>query len=244
MFPRFQDARARLQQATQAGSVYFFISHRWLARLEPDPGNAQARFFAWQLFAAVCEAIELAGDRGLRAARQASRVFNVPVGRFGSRLAESLVVGLLQPNLDDATMQAAVAEVAACAVELEDRGSSMAQRDNGLQQLRTRLATMPIVRGLLDKVFVWYDYSCLPQAPRSADDEPLFRDGLAHLNHVQFIGATAILLDEIDEYLGRAWCVLEAITADSVGVTDRCPAGSARGIPAFHQPRRQDRGLQ
>ena len=151
--------RAGHVAAGDPGGVCLFLHFaRWLGKLEPDSGNAQARFFAWQLFAAVCEAIELAGDRGLRAARQASPVFKVPVGRFGSRLAESLVVGLLQPNLDDATVQAAVAEVATCAVELEDRGSSMAERDQGLQQLRDRLATMPIVRGLLDKVFVWYDY--------------------------------------------------------------------------------------
>ena len=214
--PRFQSARTELRQATQTGSVYYFVSHRWLATSEPDREGSQARFLAWQLFAAVCEAIEIVRDRGLSATRQASPLLNVPVGRFGSRLAESLVVGLLQPGLDDTQVQKAADEVAACDSDLVDRGSSMADRDTDLRQLREWLSTMPIVRGLLDKVFIWYDYSCLPQAPRSEEDEPLFRDGLAHLNHVQVLGATVILLDEIDEYLGRAWCVLEAITADSV----------------------------
>jgi hypothetical protein len=215
-FPRFQSARTELRHATEAGSVYYFVSHRWLATSEPDPEHAQARFFGWQLFAAVCEAIEIVADRGLRASRQASPLFNVPVGRFGGTLAENLVVGLLQPNLQDGQVQGAAGEVSASAADLEDHGSSSADRDLDLRQLRERLAAMPITRSLLDKVFVWYDYSCLPQAPRSTDDEPLFRDGLAHLNHVQFIGATAILLDEIDEYLGRAWCVLEAIAAEGV----------------------------
>ena len=96
----------------------------------------------------------------------------------------------------------AMIEVAAYGSDLEDRGSAMADRDHGLPRLLERLDSMPITRKLLDRVFVWYDYSCLPQAPRSAEDEQLFRDGLAHLNHVQLIGATAILLDEIDDYLG------------------------------------------
>ena len=187
-FPRFQSVRTELRQATEPGSVYYFVSHRWLASSEPDPEGSQARFLAWQLFAAVCEAVEIVRDRGLSATRQASPLFNVPVGRFGSRLEESLVVGLLQPGLDDTQVQKAADEVAAGDSDLVDRGSSMADRDTGLRQLRERLVKMPVVRGLLDKVFIWYDYSCLPQAPRSEEDEPFFRAGLAHLNQCSSSG--------------------------------------------------------
>ena len=215
-FPRFQDTRGRLSRATQSGCVYLFLSHRWLATSEPDPERVQARFFAWQLLASLGEAIEIAGDRGLHEPRRASTILKRPVGRFGTELAESLVVNLLQPNLDDQRLASATLEIAAFAGQLENRGSAVAEQDQGLQRLRDRLQSMPIVRSLLERVFVWYDYACLPQAPREEADELLFRDGLAHLNHVQVMGATAILLDEVDDYLGRAWCVLEAVTAESV----------------------------
>jgi hypothetical protein len=232
VFPRFQATRDRLRSPTEIAGVHLFVSHRWLARSEPDPEAIQARFFAWQLVAAVCEAIEIAGDRGLNTPRRASRLIERPVGRFGSALAESLFVNLLQPNLSEADVPAAIAEVAAMSADLEDRASAIADGDRGLQILRERLNNMPQVRRLLDRVLIWYDYSCLPQSPRDAADEPLFREGLAHLNHVQLIGATTILLDEIDDYLGRAWCVLEAITAESLTALTSTPsfqlAGSRR----------------
>ncbi|HEX6703716.1 MAG TPA: hypothetical protein VF169_03065 [Albitalea sp.] len=216
VFPRFQQAREQLQPSTEPGSACLFISHRWLARSEPDPEGIQARFLAWQLFAGLCEAIELACDRGLHEARRASALLHRPVGRFGSELAESLLVNLLQPTLHEDQLAAAMSEVAACRPDLEDRGSAIAEQDHGLEILRQRIKAMPIVRGLRDRVLLWVDYTCLPQAPRDAADEPLFRAGLAHLNHVQLIGATAILLDEVDDYLGRGWCVLEAVTAAGV----------------------------
>ncbi len=216
VFPRFQHTRDRLERATQPGSVYLFLSHRWLATSEPDPQAVQARFFAWQLVAGLVEAIEIAGDRGLHQPRKGSTLINRPVGRFGSELAEMLGVNLLEPNLDDRQLASAVEEVAAFAGLLDDRGSAAAERDGELRELRDRLHALPVLRSLIERVFVWYDYACLPQAPRDAPDEPIFRDGLAHLNHVQLMGATAILLDEVDDYLGRAWCVLEAVTAESV----------------------------
>ncbi|WP_270888833.1 hypothetical protein [Pedococcus sp. 5OH_020] len=223
-FPKFQDARDRLHPSTEISGVHLFVSHRWLARAEPDPEAVQARFFAWQLFAAVCEAVEIAADRGLSTARRVSRLFGTPVGRFGGDLAESLFVNLLQPNLDEAAVAAVMAEVASSDPDLDDRGSAMADRDHGLQVLRERLKVMPQVRRLLDRVLVWFDYSCLPQPPRAEADELLFRDGLAHLNAVQLVGGTAILLDEVDDYLGRAWCVLEAITAESLTTLTSMPA--------------------
>jgi hypothetical protein len=43
----------------------------------------------------------------------------------------------------------------------------------------------------------------------------LFDEGLAHLNVAQLMGYTVVLLDEAADYLGRAWCILESVFADS-----------------------------
>jgi len=218
-FPRFQHVRDRLVAATEPGAVYLFISHRWLARNEPDPDGVQARFFAWQFVSYLCEALEVAADRGCDQPRRASTVLHRPIGRFGSELAESLVMNVVRSNVDAARLAKAMVEIAEAGDRLEDRGSTAADADVALPELRALLERMPVVRDLVQRSFVWYDYSCLPQSPRAAEDEPLFRQGLEHLNHIQVMGATAILLDEVDDYLGRAWCVLESVSAEDVAAS-------------------------
>jgi hypothetical protein len=218
-FPRFQHTRDRLVSATEPGSFYLFISHRWLARDEPDPDGVQARFFAWQFISYLCEALEIAADRGRDRPRQASALVNRPIGRFGSELAECLLMNLVLGNMDDARLASAMLEISEAGDRLDNRGSSAADADVDLRELRDLLDRMPVVRDLVRRSFVWYDYSCLPQSPRAADDEPLFRQGLEHLNHIQVMGATAILLDEVDDYLGRAWCVLESVSAEDVAAS-------------------------
>jgi hypothetical protein len=61
---------------------------------------------------------------------------------------------------------------------------------------------------------LWYDYSCLPQPPRTPAEETLFRQGLNSLVACQMLGHTLILLDDAEDYLQRAWCALEALVAD------------------------------
>jgi hypothetical protein len=82
---------------------------------------------------------------------------------------------------------------------------------------------------LADRIHVWYDYSCIPQAPREAADEALFVAGLKELAACQILGRTVILLDDAEDYHSRGWCTLEALTADMLtGQTDVL-VGSERG---------------
>ncbi len=69
--------------------------------------------------------------------------------------------------------------------------------------------------GILDLIGFWYDFSCLPQDPRTVDEEREF--GLA----LQGIGemilsprvSTLVLRREEDGYLERGWCFAESMIA-------------------------------
>ena len=227
-FQRFQEVRDTLVQSTRAGAFYVFLSHRWLDTTQPDPEARQARFAAWQLIAYLAEAVRVAQQRGLHQPRRFSTQLGRPVGPRGSSLAEALIVNVLRFVLDDDSLAAAAAEALSLETVLENYGVTSASQDTDLERLRHLLAERPALRALTDHVFLWYDYSCLPQPPRAPDEVPLFVKGLEELAAAQILGRTAIMLDDADDYLSRAWCTLEALVADSVGGGADLIVGSAR----------------
>jgi hypothetical protein len=72
-----------------------------------------------------------------------------------------------------------------------------------------------MLSALLSRTYVWYDYSCLPQAPRDQDDDAIFAEALKNLAVYQALGRTIVMLDDPDDYIGRGWCLLEALTAET-----------------------------
>jgi hypothetical protein len=126
-----------------------------------------------------------------------------------------LIVNLLRKSLNDELLGLAAAEARDLETVLEDYGVNKAVTDSGLQELNTLLGERPVLRSLCECIFLWYDYSCIPQPPREADDVPLFHKGLQELSAAQLISRSVIMLDDADDYLSRAWCTLEAITADT-----------------------------
>jgi hypothetical protein len=138
---------------------------------------------------------------------------------------------VLRQTLDDESLEQAAAEGAAVAGLLRDNGVVVAATDPGLGNLRSLLAEHPGLAALLARISVWYDYSCLPQRPRTQDEEALFRQGLEALNVCQVLGITLVLLDDAEDYLTRAWCTLEGLVADSVGSIDTL-VGSRRSTAA------------
>ncbi|MEV8438620.1 hypothetical protein AB0425_14675 [Actinosynnema sp. NPDC051121] len=219
-FRRMQEITADLEPRTSPGDYYCFVSHRWLTPTAPDPDGDQARLLAWQLVAAVCEAVYVAHERGLRTPRKIGKVGELPIGAYGSELAEALIVNVLRYRLDPAGLDAVRAEIDALQEETADRGVPAGHTDTGLRRLRELVAAHPRLRSLLAHVHVWYDYSCMPQHPRTPEEQVVFEEGLTHLGIHQLLGRTAILLDDADDYLTRAWCTLEALTADAARNVD------------------------
>ena len=84
------------------------------------------------------------------------------------------------------------------------------------------------MRRMIDRIFLWYDLSCLPLAPRSSGDEWLFQQGLMALGAIQSQGWTAVMVGDAEDYLGRAWCVLEATSAHRLVEKPHILAGARR----------------
>ncbi len=215
-FRRMQEWAGQLETTTSRDRYYAFISHRWLTPAHPDPEGRQAQFVAWQLVACLCEAIRVAELRGLYEPRLQS-VTGPTIGARGSDLAESMIVNVLRRALDSKSLKRSAAEAAAIGELTRDHGVITAAADPGLGKLRSVLAEHPALAALLARISVWYDYSCLPQPRRTDDEESLFRQGLMSLNHCQILGITLVILDDAEDYLTRAWCTLEGITADAFG---------------------------
>jgi len=55
---------------------------------------------------------------------------------------------------------------------------------------------------------VWYDYMCMPQKPRSEEDDLIFKDRLTTLNDVMASCPRTYILHE-DNYMSRSWCKAE-----------------------------------
>lgn len=62
-----------------------------------------------------------------------------------------------------------------------------------------------------DEVFYWFDYSCLPQEPRTQEDEHFFKKTLPKISTIQSKGSTIIIAEE--NYNERMWCYIEHFAA-------------------------------
>jgi hypothetical protein len=67
---------------------------------------------------------------------------------------------------------------------------------------------------LLKHVHVWYDYSGLPQLPRSKREQEIFEYGLYNLKNV--VNESRVLVLWGVESLDRAWCIFEAMVGKTI----------------------------
>jgi len=213
-FRRMQDCQHLLKTTTEPGHFYGFVSHRWLSKANPDPNQTHARFLAWQMVSHLCEAVRIARVRGLNVPRKFNREFGFSVGISGSDLAESLLVNVVRFALDDALLEAASSELLSIEELIADYGSRVSREPDAMEILRNTLASAPVIAGLVNRVLLWYDYSCMPQHPRTDAEDDIFAQALHTLNAMQILGQTIILFDDVENYFSRAWCTLEAIVAD------------------------------
>jgi hypothetical protein len=203
----------RLTRRLESTAFYLFVSHRWLDLANPDPDGGQAAAVAWQMVAETVEAIWVRAARGAEA-RLLSRAGHLHVGPSGSDLAESIVVNLLA-SLAEPAFAALVREAESFDDIEVDRGVREARGDVGLARLRARLAATPALRDLLSHIRLWYDFNCMPQEPRTPEEQARFESMLPRQAAVQAMGRTAVLLDDLGDYFGRGWCSYESTLARS-----------------------------
>jgi hypothetical protein len=204
-----------LRANTESGHFYVFVSHRWLTPLHPDPEGMQASLIAWQLLGYLCEAIQVAAARGLDVPRRFHPAVHAVIGVAGSELAESILVHVLRP-MGSSRLGRMLEEVRSLEPLVEDHGVAASAGDQACERLRRVLGERPTLAAAADRINLWYDYSCMPQEPRTPAEQAQFEQGLRHLNILQGLSFTAVLLDEVTDYMGRGWCVLESVFADSV----------------------------
>jgi hypothetical protein len=60
------------------------------------------------------------------------------------------------------------------------------------------------------KIGIWYDYLCLPQHPRSPEEQSLFDKLLPEIAALTLCTMPILVVDGDMEYSTRAWCVAEA----------------------------------
>lgn len=87
---------------------------------------------------------------------------------------------------------------------------------DGLQlaELQQRLRELPVPTGERGDLLLFYDFCSLPQRPRNADEEAGFYRDLGLLEAWSRLSGHFIILSEgYRDYLNRAWCFFEAITA-------------------------------
>jgi hypothetical protein len=215
-FPRFQQCRDALVIEMQDSAFHCFISHRWLSAEAADPDGVQARLLTWQLVAHVCDAVRTAYRRGLHVPRRRHGGIGsaVYLGFASSTLGESIIVNLMRQTLDDDLLAELWQEVESFRDDWRDGGLWGARQDPSLRILNELLAERPLLTQLLGRVHLWYDYSCIPQPPRTAEEDELFHQCLANLEMYQAHAKTAVLLEDIGDFLSRGWCALEMLIVD------------------------------
>ena len=72
-------------------------------------------------------------------------------------------------------------------------------------------------RGILDVIGFWYDYSCLPQDPKTPSEDWEFAQTLQGIGDMILSSrvSTLVLRKEGDGYLSRGWCFVESMIAQS-----------------------------
>jgi len=216
---------------------YVFVSHRWRNPHHPDPDGMQARLLCCQLFATLIEAIGVANLRGLKEPRRFSTLLGRPIGPQGSELAERMIVNLLRPNTEASQLDQLATECADLAEFALLGGTAAAKSDAALSEIAHLLSTRPALKGLIERIHVWYDYSCIPQEALEQPD--VIDSALESLAGLQLLGCTVVMLDDPFDYLSRAWCTLEIGNADAFGsnyhlLTGSHRATASRGLNEHH----------
>lgn len=185
-----------------ASSMVVLFSHRWEKPENPDPRGIQyhgAVRFAIQLCMMVCGSTP--------------NVFNSV--DFSEMIANPKLVNWLTKEYQ--SFSASLRTPMGMAALQDDKDlpekSMILGRylidTIGLENTRKVIMDVVVIAWLMRKLDFWYDFSCMPQRPRSAEQEVVFQRELKDLNRYFSEYPTCIHWSSKD--LKRAWCLMEGL---------------------------------
>jgi hypothetical protein len=94
---------------------------------------------------------------------------------------------------------------------ISHRWNSLSHPDPDGQQLEQIKAEFP------DDALIWYDYSCLPQEPRTESEESAFLETIEGIPSLIRQSWFVVVGTNIESYATRSWCQFEAVCAQHYG---------------------------
>jgi hypothetical protein len=172
--------------------IKVFISHRWEDLRNPDPHGDQFRSLV-EFF---------------------SRVFMTANGWLDkeSYLAKELSIG------EDLLDQFEESNLVTCRCDSDswlDLRSVLGHKELFYSRIEDIYTRRKFYK-LLKHVQIWYDFTSMPQSPRSAEEQAIFEHRLNQLAHIA--GQSEVIVLWGNESLNRAWCVLEGIVARHLNI--------------------------
>ena len=184
----------------KVGDACLFVSHRWASREHPDPEGQQATAIRAAVLATLAFAASFVSS---------NKDFKGFAGFTDCGiLAQSLLrcpgpTGHLVAWARDHTIN----------------------HDIKVGNLSELLSSDRIPSGFsaaMDRVWLWIDFCCLPQYPRTSEEQFQFRVSLCDLAEYQKNAATLVLYGEGNDLHTRGWCVFEYIASrgKAIGVEE------------------------
>lgn len=178
---------------TEKPKVLVFVSHPWRTRSHPDPDGHDweiVQKWFWVTIITVVDALWVLLYTGISSNELRlleSSSFSLEKHPKSGSIEAKLLTSLIQCVLDDAEM------LGSAYLDLSHlERYTMAGRN----------------------VSVWFDFVCLPQSPRSCEEDVIFRKTLRNLSTLQRQMHTLIVTQDCG-FRNRAWCVAEWLNCDS-----------------------------
>lgn len=187
---RHQDIPKSAFGKPSAGDACLFVSHRWESKEHPDPEGQQAT--------------------AIRAAVLASLVTaaNFLTGKHFGGFAGFIDCQILAHSI--LRCPGPTGHLAAWARD------NLVTHDFDIDNLSELLRPDAIPLAFfaaMDRIWLWIDFCCLPQTPRTHEEQSYFKESLAHLSDYQKNAATLVLHGETDDLHTRGWCIFEYIAS-------------------------------
>lgn len=186
---RFQDLDKSdvWMTADEQPMALLFLSHRWDASAHPDPSGQQLR---------TLQAL-------------AKRTCAVTRALFADRNGRLALV----PHLDkEGTLQAEELARRMLGQGPFSGGTPARNARESRTMIRERVRALDAEsfdRWLLERIGLWVDYCCVPQAPRTDAEQARFEKTLMRLDGLLSSATVVAVRRQDDDYPMRAWCVSE-----------------------------------